>query len=391
MTVRARPVVLHVCTTAVSLELLLGPQLSAFAAAGYDVVTASAPGPEVAAVEARGIRHVPLRHATRSMDVRKDAAALVELVRLFRAERPDIVHTHNPKPGWYGRIGAGVARVPAVVNTVHGLYAAPDDRWPKRTVVYALERLASVFSDVELIQNVEDRDTLRRLRVPEGKLEVLGNGIDLTRFTSEPVPAVRSAARAALGVTADEPIIGVVGRLVWEKGIREVLAAAERLRSTHPAARVIVIGPVDDAKADALSAADLPELERRSGVQFLGHRSDMEALYPAMDLFVLASHREGFPRAAMEAAAMGVPVVASDIRGCRQVVDDGVTGRLFPVRDADALAATVGALLDDPVRRRTMSEAARQKAVREFDQRRCIDLTLAAYDRLLGREGSPPS
>ena len=152
----------HVTTTDMSLELLLGPQLSAFVAAGYEVIGVSAPGRYVDAIEARGIRHVPLRHATRSMAPQHDVAALVELRRLFRDLRPDIVHTHNPKPGVYGRIAARRRARAAIVNTVHGLYALPTDRLAKRAVVYGLERIAATASDAELVQNPEDVQTLRR-------------------------------------------------------------------------------------------------------------------------------------------------------------------------------------------------------------------------------------
>jgi glycosyltransferase involved in cell wall biosynthesis len=141
-------------------------------------------------------------------------------------------------------------------------------------------------------------------------------------------------------------------------------------------------GPVDPEKADAVDEASLARA-RADGVAVLGERDDVERLYAGMDLFVLASHREGFPRAAMEAAAMGVPIVATDIRGCRQVVDDGVTGRLVPVRDAGALADAVAALASDPAARAPMADAARAKATREFDQQRVIDITLGVYEELL--------
>ena len=379
----AGPKVLHVTTTDISLELLLGPQLEAFAAAGYEVVTASAPGPYVADVEARGLRHIPLRNATRAMEPRKDAAALVELARLFRAERPAIVHTHNPKPGWYGRIAAGVARVPVVVNTVHGLYATPDDAWPRRALVYGLERAASCCSDAELVQSSEDVEVLRRLRVPERKLVTLGNGIDLQRFSPAADSDARRRVRRELGLTDDQVVVGAVGRLVWEKGLREVLDAAGRLRSLAPHVQLIVVGPIDEAKADGLTAEDLPRIEAETGVRFVGERLDIEAVYAALDVYVLASHREGFPRSAMEASAMGVPVVASDIRGCRQVVDHEVTGLLFPVRDGAALADAIARVAADPVWRAELGAAAMAKAAADFDQETCIRITLDTYERLL--------
>src|SRR5262245_37311195 len=173
------PLVIHVAPTDMSLELLLRPQLSAFVHAGYRIVGASAAGPYAAALAERGIEHVPLEHATRSMALSEDVRALRELFALFRQRRPAIVHTHNPKPGVYGRIAARVAGTPAIVNTVHGLYALPEDSLARRTAVYGLERTASAFSHVELVQNEEDLAVLRRLRVPGDRLALLGNGIDL--------------------------------------------------------------------------------------------------------------------------------------------------------------------------------------------------------------------
>lgn len=382
---------IHLTTTDISLELLLGPQLSAFIDAGYEVIGVSAPGPFVEAIEARGVTHVPLANATRSMAPHKDLLAIVELVRLFRRLRPDIVHTHNPKPGLYGRIAARLARVPVVVNTVHGLYAQPEDPWRRRWPVYGLERLASICSHAELVQNEEDLETLATvLRVPRRKLTLLGNGIDLDRFTVDTSGVERAALRDALGIPSDAVVVGAVGRLVIEKGYVELLEAWDRVRRVHPEAVLVVVGPDDDAKADALPS-ELVERGRAAGVRFLGMRDDVEDLYQAMDLYVLASHREGFPRSAMEAAACGLPIVATDIRGCRQVVDDGVTGVLVTVRDPVALADALVDLIGDPDRRGAMASAAVRRARERFDQQQVIDTTLATYERLCAtRLGARP-
>jgi len=382
----SRPRLVHVTTTDISLVLLLGQQLAAFGDAGYEVIGVSAPGPYVPRLEELGVRHVPLRNATRSVAPVKDVSALFELRRLFSQLRPDIVHTHNPKPGVYGRIAARLAGVPNVVNTVHGLYAQPDDSWARRSVVYGLERIAGRCSDAELLQNVEDLPVLRRLGIPDRKLHLLGNGIDLAHFDARRVaPGTRAGLRAEWGVPDDAVVCGVVGRLVWEKGYREVIEAARRLRTEAPNVRIVVVGPADNAKAEALSDSDIAAAERIGNLRFVGERADVDACYAAFDIYALASYREGFPRSAMEAAAMGLPVVATDIRGCRQVVDDGRTGRLVPVRDAAALADAVAALAADPAARRAMAGAARAKAERDFDQRRCVDITLTTYESLLGR------
>jgi glycosyltransferase involved in cell wall biosynthesis len=375
--------VVHVTTTDISLALLLGPQLRAFADAGMDVIGVSASGPWVSQLTAMGIRHEPLRHATRSVNVAQDVAALGELVRLLRHLRPDIVHTHNPKPGLYGRIAARVARVPVVVNTIHGLYATEDDSLVRRTAVYSIERFASTFSGAELVQNEEDVAVLRRLHVPARKLVLLGNGIDLTRFGPPSDDDSVAAARRALGVGPDKVVVGLVGRLVWQKGLRELFDAAAQLRRSRPDVVVVIIGPLDTDKADTLDDADVDAARALGNVEFLGRRDDVEELYHGFDIFVLPSYREGFPRSAMEAAASAVPVIASDVRGCRQVVDDGVTGLLVPVRDAAALTGAIETLAADPQRRRTMGAAARRKAEAQFDDRRVIETTLAVYERLL--------
>jgi glycosyltransferase involved in cell wall biosynthesis len=374
---------LHVTASDMSLELLLGPQLRAFRDAGYEVHTASAPGPYVDGLVADGIVHHPLRHATRSIAPHRDLAAVVELHRLFRRLRPDIVHTHNPKPGIYGRMAGRTARVPLVVNTQHGLYAQPTDRWARRLPVYVLERLAAACSDVELVQNPEDIATLARLGVPRARLWFLGNGIDLDRF--QPRPDVRAEVRAELGFTDADVVVGAVGRLVREKGYLELFEAARLLAPGHPELRWIVVGPTDLDKGDPLTEEDLRAAED-DGVRFLGRRDDPERLYQAMDVYVLASYREGWPRSAMEATACGVPVVATDIRGCRQVIDDEVTGLLVPPRDATELALAVGALVVDGERRRALSSAASRRSAR-FDQRLIIDLTVSAY---AGANGHKP-
>lgn len=377
------PRLVHLTTTAMSLDWLLGPQLRAFAVAGFEVIGMSAPGPHVEALDAMGIGHVPVPAFTRSTDPLGDVRAFAQLVAALREVRPDILHTHNPKPGVLGRIAGRLTGVPLVVNTQHGLYAQPTDRWQRRVPVYLAERVAAAFGHVELVQNPEDVDTLvRTLHVPASKVLLLGNGIDLQRFDPAAVgQGCREALRRDWGVGADEVVVGAVGRLVREKGIVELLDAMALVRASGCPARLVLIGPVDEGKSDAVTG---PLLERaaRDGVVVAGRRDDMPECYAAMDLFVTASWREGVPRAAMEAAAMGLATVATDVRGNRQVVDDGTTGTLVPVRDANALAAAIRSVVDDPARRQVLASSARERAMGQFDQQRVIDRTLDVYRRL---------
>jgi lipopolysaccharide/colanic/teichoic acid biosynthesis glycosyltransferase/glycosyltransferase involved in cell wall biosynthesis len=373
----------HLTTVDVSLRYLLLPQLTAVIDGGGQAIGISAPGPYVAELEAAGIRHIALESSTRSMNVIADLKSAVELWRILRRERPDVLHTHNPKPGIYGRIVGRLAGVPVVVNTVHGLYASDDDRRAKRLVVYGLEALAARFSHAELVQSPEDVELLRRYHLtPRRKLTSLGNGVDLARFDrSRLPPRTRETVRAELGVDDDDVVIGIVGRLVAEKGYPELFEAA---RSLGPRCVLVVAGPDDPEKADALDR-ELVNEAHADGVRFLGMCPDVERIYAAMDVFVLPSHREGFPRAAMEAAAMGLPIVATDIRGCRQVVRHGDNGLLIPPRNPARLAEALRQLADDAPLRHRMGVSSTRRARAEFDERTIVATVFDTYERALSR------
>ncbi|HET9610083.1 MAG TPA: glycosyltransferase family 4 protein [Acidimicrobiales bacterium] len=375
----------HLTTVDSSLRYLLHPQLTAVRDRGGDVLGISAPGPYADGLIAEGIRHVPLASSTRSMNPLADVRSAVELWRILRRERPDVLHTHNPKPGLYGRVVGRLARVPVVVNTCHGLYFTETDPWLKRTILLVLEGIAARFSDAELVQSDEDLDRLvRRRAYPRRRTRLLGNGVDLGRFRPDVLgEAERAGLRRELGARDDQIVVGMVGRLVAEKGLLELFDAARRLDDRY---LVVVAGPDDPEKPDALDRETMRGATQH-GVRFLGMRDDVDRLYGAMDLFVLPSWREGFPRAAMEAAASGLPVVASDVRGCRQVVDDGVTGLLVPVRDGGALAEAIRTLGDDPARRRRMGAAAVDRARAGFDERRVVEIVLDTYREVAQRKG----
>jgi glycosyltransferase involved in cell wall biosynthesis/ribosomal protein S18 acetylase RimI-like enzyme len=387
-----RPVrVAHLTTTDLTLRYLLLGQLRRLREEGYEVTGVSAPGPNVAAVQAAGIRHLPWRNATRSWNLAADLRAFAELVRLLRRERFDLLHTHNPKPGVMGRVAARLARVPLVVNTVHGLYATPEDRPAKRIVVLGLEGLAARCSDLELYQSEEDLRWARRIRVVRaGRSELLGNGTDLRRFHPDRVGPERVAElRRELGLPPDALVVGAVGRLVAEKGYRELFAAARAVRRQDPRVRFLVVGSADLDKADAITQAELEQAD--ADVCFAGWRDDVDDLLAAMDVFVLASWREGMPRAAIEAAAMARPLVLTDIRGCREVARHDQEALLVRPRDPDALAATILRLARDPALRARLAAAARRRAEARFSEEAVAERVLGSYQRLLaGRRGQRP-
>jgi glycosyltransferase involved in cell wall biosynthesis len=378
------PRVAHVTTVDLSLRYLLLNQLQRIQAEGYEVVGISADGPDVPVVEAAGIPHfaVPM---TRRITPIADLRCLWDLVRIMRREQFDVVHTHTPKAGLLGQLAARIAGVPTVANTLHGFYFHDDTKpWLRRFYIW-MERVAANCSDTILSQNREDMATAvaEHIAKPE-QLKWLGNGIDVARFDRRRLmDSSLEDLRREIGIDAGAPVIGFVGRLVEEKGILDLLQAATTVIEAIPNAQLLIVGPYDEEKPDALR----PDVAERYGVaancRFVGMRNDMPELYALMDVLVLPSYREGFPRAPMEASAMGVPAMATDIRGCREAVVHGENGLLFPVGDADALAQSLIELLQDDERRARMGEAGRRIAEDRFDEQKVFDRVLSEYERLL--------
>jgi glycosyltransferase involved in cell wall biosynthesis len=384
----SRPIrITHVATVDLTLRALLLPQLSSLRDAGFDVSTISAPGPWVASVESEGIRHIPWKNATRSWDPIADARAFLELVKILRRERFDVVHTHNAKPGVMGRIGARITGTPCVVNTVHGFDARLDDPMWKRLSFMGLEWLAAKFSDLELYQAKTDLARARRLRMTAGNRGVfLGNGTSVSRFDPSRIDPERIAQlREEFGIGAGELVVGTLGRLVGEKGYRELCQAARRIREVDRSVHFLAIGEQDLSKSDVLTDAELHTAGR--DVFFAGWRENVPELLAIMDIFVLPSWREGVPRSAIEAAAMGCPLILSNIPGCREVVRHGTEGLLVPPRDPDRLTEAISTLLSDASLRERMGAAARIRAIECFDERRIVATILEQYGDLLHRKG----
>ncbi len=359
----------HLTTVDMSLALLLATELDEDLRAGHEVLGISAPGKYVERVEALGVRHVPIRNFTRSWSLMSDLRAFVELLRSIRRLKLDVLHTHTPKAGVMGRIAGRLAGVPVVVNTCHGLWAKPDDPLLKRILVYGAEAFAMRFSDFELFQNEQDAATMRRFLKP-GKWKVAGNGVNLERFT--PDPAGRARVRAEWGVGDDEIVVGTIGRRVREKGLAEFAQAAHELANRGT---FVWVGPDDDT--DALTA-----VPHQDAIRFVGEYTDMPAVYSALDVFVLASYREGFSRASMEAAACGKPMVITDIRGCREIGTHEEHLLLVEPRSSAALVQGIARLLDDPELRTRLGRAARHRALSNFDQREVAKISLSTYEHL---------
>lgn len=384
MTIRAA----HLCTVDLTARFLLVSQMESLLEEGVDVSVVCAPGAWISQVEARGIRHIRWKYITRAWRPASDVRAAIELLQILRRERFDLVHTHNPKPGLLGRVLARVAGVPNVINTVHGFYVRPEDPWTRRIPMMQLEKFAARFSDLELYQSEEDLDWARQLNISDDRRRVLlGNGANFKMFDPSNVQADRSKElRAELGIADEAVVVGTVGRVVAEKGHRELFEATRRLKRVVPHLVLLAVGDVDPDKPDSVGLQEAAE----AGGIITGWRENVHELIALMDVFVLASWREGVPRSAIEAAAMRKPMVLTNIRGCREVARHEKEALLVPPRDATALAGAIRRLIEDPELSERLATAARQRAVRLFDEERVAERVAAHTLHLLRRSGKLP-
>ena len=345
--------------------------------ARINVLTGASPAADEARDLGLTVDTIPF---TRRMNPFRDLVTLVKTFQYLRKTKPAILHTHNPKPNLIGSIAGTLARVPVIVNTVHGRYGAGGNSRPVRLAMAMLDWLEVRLATRILTVSEEDVAGFQKFAgKAERKVRHLGGGILLEdynpdRFTAEDV----AQKRRSLGIPSDHLVIGTVGRLVREKGYLELFQAIRNLVQRNPKVTLLVVGLADPEKSDALTPDIVDEYGIRDHVIFADPTATPE-VYSAMDVFALASYREGLPRTPMEAAAMGKPLVLTDIRGCRQIVDQDQNGFLVPVRDPEALTQALESLLADASLRREFGVAARRKAQRDFDTRKMIRDMLDVY------------
>jgi glycosyltransferase involved in cell wall biosynthesis len=372
--------ILEVCAVDFTLYHFLVPLIRGITDAGHEVVAACADGPLAAQVRAADIRVESVPFSRRLLGLRSHWHAYRALASLLRRERFDMVHVHTPVAALIGRIAARRAGVPRIVYTAHGFYfhemMAP---W-KRAVFVVVEWLGGRFTDVLLTQAEEDAAAAVRLGLCRGGvIAAIGNGVDPARFHPADDAEQRRALRRALATPDEACVIMVVGRLVAEKGYRELF---EAMRTVDAVLWVVGERLATDHAQDVSASIEAVQDDAvwNARIRLLGYRTDVDSLLRAADVFTLPSHREGMPRSIIEAMMTALPVVATDIRGSREEVVDGETGLLVPVRDAPALAAALDRLARDAGLRRRMGALARARALALYDEKKVIARQL----RILG-------
>ncbi|MBI4822109.1 MAG: glycosyltransferase family 4 protein [Deltaproteobacteria bacterium] len=389
MKARSRRVV--IVTTVPETLPFMRAQISELERAGFEVHCVSSPGEllerfaESSKVRVHGVR------MERRIDPLSDLRALRELVRLLRELEPVLVHSSTPKGGLLGTTAATIVRAPRRLYHMRGL---PMDtaKGLNKAILWSTEALSCALAHrvIAVGKSVRDHAVARRI-CAEGKITILaggsGQGVDAGgRFDPDRFSAESKAdIRARLSIPATAIVVGFVGRLVSEKGIPELHAAWSRLRERHTNLELLLVGPPEPR--DPVPPEVLASLQSDPRVHLTGHVLDPAEYMSIMDLLVLPTHREGFPNVPLEAAAMRLPVVASDIAACREAVAHGVTGRLFPTKDSVALERAIERYATNEVLRREHGARGRERVLAEFSAARSAEALLVEYRRLLSEIG----
>ena len=368
-------------------KFILFSQLRFLISEGYDVYVVCPDGKWIADIKKAEIK-VKIIKIKRKVSPLYDLISLYRLWSYFRKEKFDIVHTNNPKPGLIGQLAAKMAGVPVIVNTIHGLYFQDDSSRLKRVFFTFIEKIAALCSDLIFSVNKEDIITLVREGISKlEKVKYLGNGIDIHKFNSGRFSEeFIDNKKRELNISSGFKVIGIVARLVKEKGYLDLFAAFKIILEKYPKTILLVVGPKEPEKEDTVDLEIVKDYGIKDNVIFLGERGDIDEIYPLMDIFILPSYREGLPVSLLEAMAEEKPVIATDIRGCREEVENSKEGFLVPVKNPEKLAEALLYFLENPEKAKEMGKNGRIKIIKEFDEKLVFERIKKEYSRLLRKK-----
>lgn len=346
------------------------PVALAARAAGYDVVVVTRVRDHGDIIRSSGLRAIPFEIARSGLNPILELRTLWRLIRLYRRERPQLVHHVAMKPMLYGSLAARAAGVPRVINAVAGMgWLFTSDNGLARSLKTAVRKALGLLlrAGIVVVQNPDDARLLAEFGVPASCIRcIAGSGVDLHQFRPQPAPD-------------GMPVVVLPARLLWDKGVGEFVAAARMLREGGVQARFVLAGEPDPVNPSSITLAQVAAWTDEGVVEYRGWVSDMPSLLASSHIVCLPSYREGLPKSLIEAAAAGRPIVTSDVPGCRDVVRDEDNGLLVPPRDAPALRDALARLLGDRALCAAMGARGRLRAEQEFGLEAVIRQTLALY------------
>lgn len=350
--------------------------------AGYDVIVATRAGDAASKIRAQGLRVAEIPFHRSGLNPLSELRTIREIARLYRAERPDVVHHVAVKPVVLGAVAARLSGIGTVVNALTGLGYVFSSRSAKARLLKGGVRslLKSALTGPRntrlIVQNGDDRAFFvdNSLVRPEDVTMIRGSGVDPHAFPPGDARGVGSP-----------PLVVLPARMLRDKGVIEFIEAARLIKARGLGARFALCGAPDPLNPASLTESEIEGYVREGVVEYWGWQSDMAPVWQKAQIVCLPSYREGLPRALLEAAASRLPIVATDVPGCREICRDGVNGWLVPARDSGALAAALEAAITREDLRVAYGEAGRKIVEKELSLDYVIKSTLAVYDSLLAR------
>lgn len=347
--------------------------------AGYEVVVVTRESDHGQQIRAAGLKLIPFPFARRSVNPVREFWILLLLLKVYKKERPDIVHHVAAKPIFYGTAVARLLGITSIVNAPVGMGYAFSSSEVKAKILRPLIKMAyrlllNPVGSRAIFENQQDLNAFTASGVarPIDTVLIRGAGINLTAYQPRPAQA---------GV----PMVVLIARMLRDKGVMEFLVAAERLHLSGVMARYVLVGSPDPENPASIATEVLQSWNGRSGVEWWGWRADIAAVLAQAHIACLPSYREGLPKSLLEAAACGLPIVTTDTVGCRDVVEDGYNGYLVPVKNSALLAQALHKLIVNPELRHVMGQKSRLRAEAEFASERVINETLTVYSALMGK------
>mgnify|MGYP005635261609 CR=1 FL=1 len=365
-----------------TLKHFLIPLIDAQLDQGYEVIAVCSDGDYIENLREEGylIHTIPIY---RSFNIIKQISCIWCLYKYFKKESFDIVHTHTPIASLAGRIAAYFAQIPYIIYTAHGFYFHDDMPTFKKWFHIYLERLLGKITFLLLTQSEEDRISAIKYKIIDKTMAfTIGNGVDKSQFIRKN-SSERASMRRDLEIPKDAFVVGMVGRLVREKGVIEFLKAAELVNSENKNVYFILVGErlVSDHAGAVEEQIQSTLKQVGSHLKPLGLCSNMSEIYSTMDLFVLPSWREGMPRSIIEAMMIGLPIIATNIRGCREEVIENETGFLIQVKSPESIVKSINKFLNEPELVSKYGDNGRERAIKYFDENKIIRLQMDLIEK----------
>lgn len=384
--------VLQICAVDFTVQHLLAPLIVRLSKE-FDVTTVCSNGQYIQELREQGFKIHPIE-IERKISPINNLKSIYQLYKFMKQEKFDIVHVHTPVAAVLGRIAAKLAGVHHIVYTAHGFYF--HDQMPKMTynLFFGIEKIMGNFlTHYIFTQSKEDRDlAVKNGIISADRIRCISNGVNLSdRFDRKKVTVDLKTLRNDLGIANQEKVICFIGRLVKEKGILDLLQAFILLVQEYNHVKLVIVGSTLSSDRDQETGEAIEELSNnpliKDKIIFTGKRNDVENILAISDLFVLPSYREGMPRSIIEAMAMSLPVVATNIRGCREEVVPGETGYLVPVGDTIALKDALVKIISNEELQNQMGKRGRERAESLYDERRVLETQIQIFNELLKKDG----